>query len=90
MPATWPIQLQELSLGGLAFTSPYPIEVGRTASLRATLAGEALNCPIRACWTRTRSERAAVPEYEVGALFLSLDESGRRALGGFLKLPPAE
>jgi PilZ domain len=90
MPATWPIQLQELSLGGLAFTSPYPMEVGRTASVRATLGGEALSCPIRVCWTRPRRSLPGRSQYEVGAVFLPLDDSSRRALEMFLKLSPAE
>jgi len=90
MPATWPIQLHELSLGGLAFTSPYPMEVGRTASFRATLGTEALNCPIRVCWSRRRGDLPRAAEYEVGAVFLPLDESCRRSLEVFLKLSPAE
>jgi hypothetical protein len=90
MPATWPIQLHELSLGGVAFTSPFPMEVGRTASLRATLGGEALSCPIRVCWTRPRKGLPGQSQFEVGAVFLPLDESGRRALEMFLKLSPAE
>lgn len=90
MPATWPIQLMELSLGGVAFTSPYPMEVGRTASVRATLGGEALSCPIRVCWTRPRRSLPGRSQYEVGAVFLPLDDSSRRALEMFLKLSPAE
>jgi hypothetical protein len=90
MPATWPIQLQELSLGGLAFTSPYPMEVGRTAALRATLGGEALSCPIRVCWTRPRRSVPGRSQHEIGAVFLPLDVDCRRALEVFLKLSPAE
>jgi PilZ domain len=90
MPATWPIQLQELSLGGLAFTSPFPMEIGRTASVRATLGGEALSCPIRVCWTRSRRSVPGRSQFEVGAVFLPLDDSSRRALEMFLKLSPAE
>ena len=90
MPATWPIQLQELSLGGLAFTSPYAMEVGRTASVRATLGSEALSCPIRVCWTRPRRSVPGRSQFEVGAVFLPLDDSSRRALEMFLKLSPAE
>lgn len=90
MPATWPIQLQELSIGGLAFTSPFPIEVGRTASVRATLGGEALSCPIRVCWTRPQRTIPGRSQFEVGAVFLPLDDSSRRALEMFLKLSPAE
>jgi hypothetical protein len=91
VPATWPIQLLDLSLGGLAFTSPHAIEVGRTASIRATLGPEALNCQIRVCWNRPRNGTASgTPQYEVGAVFLPLDDSSRRALETFLKLSPAE
>ena len=90
MPATWPIQLQELSLGGLAFTSPFPMEIGRTASLRATLGGEALSCPIRVCWTRPRRSVPGRSQFEIGAVFLPLDDGSRRALEVFLKLPSAE
>ena len=90
VPATWPIQLQELSLGGLAFTSPYPMEIGRTASVRATLGSEALSCPIRVCWTRPRRSVPGRSQFEVGAVFLPLDDSSRRALEMFLKLSPAE
>ena len=91
VPATWPIQLLDLSVGGLAFTSPHAIEVGRTASIRATLGPEALSCQIRVCWSRPRN--GALPGkslYEVGAVFLPLDDSSRRALETFLKLSPAE
>ena len=92
MPATWPIQLHELSMGGIAFTSPYPMEVGRTASVRATLGGEALSCPIRVCWTRPRrgTPGRSQSQYDVGAVFLPLDDSGKRALELFLKLSPAD
>ena len=90
MPATWSVQLHELSVGGLAFVSPYPIEVGRTASVRATLGREALNCSIRVCWTRPRKTLPGRSQFEVGAVFLPLDDSSRRALELFLKLPPTE
>lgn len=90
LAATWPIQLQELSLGGVAFTSPFPMEVGRTASVRATVGGEALSCPIRVCWTRPRRSIPGRSQFEVGAVFLPLEDSSRRALEVFLKLSPAE
>jgi PilZ domain len=90
VPANWPIQLNELSVGGLAFMSPYPMEVGRTAAVRATLGGEALSCPIRVCWTRPRKTLPGRSQFEVGAVFLPLDDSSRRALELFLKVPPTE
>jgi hypothetical protein len=89
MPANWPIQLRELSLGGVAFTSPFAMDVGRTASLRATLGGEALSCPIRVCWARPRKGHPGQTQYEIGAVFVPLDDGGRRALQMFLKLSPA-
>jgi PilZ domain-containing protein len=90
MPATWSIQLHELSVGGLAFMSPFPMEVGRTVSVRAPLGGEALNCSIRVCWTRPRKTLPGRSQFEVGAMFLPLDDSSRRALETFLKVPPTE
>jgi hypothetical protein len=90
MPVTWPIQLQELSLGGVAFTSPFPMEVGRTASVRATVGADALSCPIRVCWTRPRRSIPGLSQFEVGAAFLPLEDNSRRALEVFLKLSPAE
>ena len=91
MPSTWPVQLFDVSLGGLAFSSPYGLEIGRTLALRATLGREAFNGQIRVCWSRARSAASAVrPQFEIGAVFLPLDESSRRALESFLKLPPPE
>lgn len=90
--AAWPIQLMDLSVGGLAFTSSHPMEMGRTASIRATLGAAALNCQVRVCWSRPC--RGVAPpgsqQYEVGAAFLALDDSSVRALETFLKLSPAE
>ena len=91
VPSTWPVQLLDLSMGGLAFSSPYGLEIGRTASVRATLGRDAFNGQIRICWSRPRGTASAVrPPFEVGAVFLPLDESSRRALESFLKLSPPE
>lgn len=87
VPATWPVQLVDLSLGGLAFSSPYRLEVGRTVSVRAPLGREALNTEARVCWSRPRvGTTMGRPHYDIGAAFLPLDEGSRRALEGFLKL----
>jgi hypothetical protein len=66
------------------------MEVVRTAAVRASLGGEALSCPIRVCWTRPRKTLPGRSQFEVGAVFLPLDDSSRRALALFLKLPPTE
>ena len=44
MPATWSGGLHDLSVGGLAFVSAYPIEVGRTASVRALTPAVVASC----------------------------------------------
>ena len=54
MPSTWPVQLVDVSLGGVAFSSPYGLEIGRTVAVRATLGLDAFNGQIRVCWSRTR------------------------------------
>jgi hypothetical protein len=90
-PTAWPVKLVDLSLGGLAFSSPYGLEVGRTVAVRATLGRDAFSGQIRVCWSRPRGGAGALrPEFEVGAVFLPLDESSRRALESFLKLSPPE
>jgi hypothetical protein len=91
VPSTWPVQLLDLSLGGLAFSSPYGLEIGRTASVRATLGRDAFNGQIRVCWSRPRGASSSIrPPFEIGAVFLPLDESSRRALELFLKLSTPE
>jgi hypothetical protein len=91
VPATWPVQLLDLSVSGLAFSSPYGLDIGRTASVRATLGRDAFNGHIRVCWSRPRGQLSSVrPQFEIGAVFLGLDESSRRALESFLKLSPAQ
>jgi hypothetical protein len=91
VPSTWPVQLVDVGLGGLAFSSPYLLDVGRTFGVRATLGREAFNGQLRVCWHRPRAAATALrPQFEIGAVFLPLDDSSRRALESFLKLSPAE
>ena len=90
LPAAWPVQLLDLSLGGAAFASPHRLEPGRTVAVRTTLAGAPFNAELQVCWARLMTGRQHTPvRFEVGAKFLPLDESSRRALVGFLKLSPA-
>jgi hypothetical protein len=90
MPATWSIQLLDISLSGLAFTSPHPIEVGRTASVRATLGAHALSSEMRVCWSRPYVTPTGQSRFVTGAAFLGLPQGCRQALETFLKLSPAE
>lgn len=87
-PSSWPVRLLDVSLGGVAFASPCGLEVGRTLAVRATLGRGAFNGQVRICWSRPRAVSGATgPQFDVGAVFLPLDESSRRALESFLKLP---
>jgi PilZ domain len=87
VPATWPVQLLDVSMGGLAFASPYRLDIGRTASVRATLGRDAFNGQIRVCWSRPRSTTGSIPTpFEIGAVFLQLEEGSRHALETFLRL----
>jgi hypothetical protein len=72
-------------MGGLAFSSPYALEIGRTASVRATLGREAFTGQIRVCWSRPRGVGSSIrPPFEIGAVFMPLDDGSRRALESFL------
>ena len=63
--------------GGLAFSSPYSLEIGRTASVRATLGRDAFNGQIRVCWSRPRGTQSPTRlPFEIGAVFLPLEEGG--------------
>lgn len=89
VPATWSIRLLDVSLGGLAFASPYGLDVGRTVALRATFGRDAFNGHIRGCWSRIVGADGLMRQFEIGAVFLPLDEGSRRALESFLKLSPS-
>ena len=89
VPATWPVQLVDVSMGGLAFSSPYGLEIGRMVAVRATLGRDAFNGQIRVRWSRPQGAGNWIrPQFEIGAVFLPLDESSRRALESFLKVSP--
>jgi hypothetical protein len=91
VPSSWPVHLLDLSMGGLSFSSQYRLDVGRTASVQATLGREAFHGRIRVCWSRPRGAgHGGRPPFEIGAVFLPLDETSRQALESFLKLSPAE
>jgi hypothetical protein len=90
VPSTWPVQLVDLSMGGLAFSSPYGLDVGRTAAVRATLAHEAFNGHIRVCWSRPRGGGSSRSPFEIGAEFMTLEDSSAKALAIFLKLSTPE
>jgi hypothetical protein len=89
--STWPVQLLDLSMSGMAFSSPYGLDVGRTAVVRATLGGSPFNGQIRVCWSRPRGASSSNrPPFEIGAVFLPLEDGSRVALESFLKVSSHE
>ena len=89
--STWPVQLLDLSMSGMAFSSPYGLDVGRTAVVRATLGRAPFNSQIRVCWSRPRAAMSSIqPAFVIGAVFLSLEDTSRRALESFLKVSSHE
>jgi hypothetical protein len=90
VPSTWPVQLVDVSLGGMAFSFPYALEVGRTMAVRATLGRDAFNGHVRVCWTPSRTTAPTRTPLVIGAAFLPLDDTSRRVLESFLKLPSPE
>ena len=91
VPSTWPVQLLDVSMTGMAFSSPYRLEVGRTVLVRTALGREPFTGEIRVCWSRQRGPRNSVWHgFEVGAVFLPLEDSSRSALESFLKVATHE
>lgn len=85
------MQLLDLSIGGLAFSSPYTLGSGSTASLYATLAGQAFSARLRVCWIGgARAAGSGGSGITIGAVFLPLEEDGRSVLQSFLKVSPSE
>jgi hypothetical protein len=85
-PATWGVELLDLSLGGLSCSSPYALGVGRTVWVRTMLGGAAFTAQVRVCWSRPR--RGPRSQFDLGVAFLPLEESSRRALESFLRVSP--
>jgi hypothetical protein len=86
VPTTWPIQVQDVSLGGASFHSTYRLELGRRVQVFGTLAGEPFRASVQVCWTHARRDRVSGrPGYEVGAAFVDFAGGSRNALEQFLK-----
>ena len=91
VPSTWPVQLLDVSMSGMAFTSPYGLEVGRTVTVRTTVGREAFTGEIRVCWSSRRDPHNSIrPRFGIGAVFLPLEDSSRSALESFLKVAAHE
>lgn len=91
VPSTWPVQLLDVTMTGMAFSSPYGLEVGRTLLVRTALGREAFAGEIRVCWSRQRGPLHSVwHRFEIGAVFLPLEDSSRSALESFLKVAAHE
>jgi hypothetical protein len=91
LPTSWSVQLIDVGMGGVSFSSPHPIEEGRTVYMTATLDGAAFSSPIRICWCKLRNGTSARRRrYETGGTFLQLEEESRKTLWRFLRMSASE
>jgi hypothetical protein len=90
LPTSWSVELIDVGMAGLSFTSSHALEVGRTIFVTATLGGEAFNSPVHVCWCKLRKRDAQQPRYEVGGTLQQMEESSRRTLWRFLRMTPSE
>ncbi len=91
LPTSWSVELIDVGIAGLSFSSSHALEVGRTVFVTATLDGEAFNSPIQVCWCKPRKgSDARQPRYEIGATLQQMEESSRRTLWRFLRMTPSE
>ena len=86
VPTSWPIQVQDVSLGGASFHSTYRLDMGRRVQVFGTLGGEPFRASVQVCWVHARRDRVTGrPGYEVGAAFVDFAGGSRNALEEFLK-----
>ncbi len=90
MPTSWSVELIDVGMAGLSFSSSHALEVGRTVFVTATLDGAAFNSPIQVCWCKLRKADGRPPRYEVGATLQQMEESSRRTLWRFLRITTSE
>ena len=87
LPSSWSVRLLDVSLDGVAFSSPFDVAHGRIIRFRAPLGQHPFNAQVRVCWSQRRRVVSAVDAaYEIGAAFMPLDEGDRHALEAFLRL----
>ena len=90
LPTSWSVELIDVGLAGLSFSSSHALDVGRTVYVTATLDGETLNCPVQVCWCKLRTSDARQQRYEIGATLQQMDETSRRTLWRFLRITVSE
>ena len=94
VPSTWAVQLVDVSVGGIAFASPYGLEVGRSdAGARDTRARRIQRADrdlVGAVLGETRRAPCARSLKSARCFSVPLDESSQRALESFLKLSSPE
>lgn len=91
LPTSWSVELIDIGMAGLSFSSSHPLEVGRTVHVTATLDGQAFNSPIQVCWCKLRkAESGRRGRYEIGATLQHMEDGNRRTLWRFLRITPSE
>ena len=90
LPTSWSVELIDVGMAGLSFSSSHALNVGRTVYVTARLDGEAFNSPVQVCWCKLRKSEAVKQRYEIGATLQQMDETSRRTLWRFLRITVSE
>ena len=86
MPMALTVRLVDISASGVLLSSPQRMAIGQRAHLRTTLGGEALNAEVEVRRVADAGfENSGRGRYRLGAVFVSLDEVGRRSVQHFLR-----
>jgi hypothetical protein len=75
------IQVRDIAMGGVLFTSKVPLANGHRARLHTWLGENRFEAQIE---VRRVFAQGPAPEHQIGAAFVPIDEENRRALGSFL------
>ncbi len=78
---SWPVQVMDISAGGVLLASTVPVAVGRRGWLLTSLGADPLKAEIEV----RRVARLAAGPYGLGARFVSLHTPGRATLLAFLE-----
>ncbi|HEX5473172.1 MAG TPA: PilZ domain-containing protein [Vicinamibacterales bacterium] len=91
VPTAWPVQVQDIGLGGLAFISPFRLELGRRVHVFGTLAQHPFKALVQICWSTPRRGRTAAPreDFDIGAVFVEFTGDGGQILKRFLTESPS-
>jgi hypothetical protein len=81
MPISLPVQVLDISRGGVLLQSSRPVNVGLRAPLRLKLGGESFETEVMV----TRISPSSGGAYTIGAMFLAVTPEDRRLIDRFTR-----